>query len=60
MTATLLLEEVEGGTRCTAIARHVDAENKQKHAAMGFFEGWGTVVDQLAAQIQADTAAEAG
>ena len=27
-------------------------------AAMGFFEGWGTVVDQLVAQIQADMAAE--
>ncbi len=60
MTATLLLEEVDGGTRYTAIARHVDAENQQKHAAMGFFEGWGAVVDQLVAQIQADMAAEAG
>lgn len=49
MTAILLLEDVgDGATRYTAIARHRTEAARQSHEDMGFFSGWGTVVDQLA------------
>lgn len=48
MTAILLLSDAEGGgTTYTAIARHRSAEARKTHEEMGFFDGWGTVADQL-------------
>ena len=37
----------DGGTRYTARARHWTKEACEKHAAMGFEQGWGIVFDQL-------------
>ena len=48
LTAIILLEDDrDGGTRYTAIARHRSADARKSHEEMGFFEGWGTVADQL-------------
>ena len=48
MTAIIEMEpEGEGGTRYTATARHRNVETATQHKQMGFFDGWGTVVDQL-------------
>ena len=48
MTAILTFEDAgDGRTRYTAVARHRTQETAEQHKAMGFFEGWGTVVDQL-------------
>jgi uncharacterized protein YndB with AHSA1/START domain len=53
MTAIVTFEDIGGGrTRYTAVARHRSAETAEQHKAMGFFEGWGTVVDQLEAYAQ--------
>ncbi|MFO1104643.1 MAG: SRPBCC family protein [Amaricoccus sp.] len=50
LTAILLLADAgDGGTRYTAIARHRTPEACKSHEEMGFFSGWGTVVDQLEA-----------
>lgn len=50
MTAIILFEDAgPGSTRYTAIARHRSPEARQSHEDMGFFDGWGTVADQLAA-----------
>lgn len=50
LTAILLLEDAGGGvTHYTAIARHRTPEARKAHEEMGFFSGWGTVVDQLEA-----------
>ncbi len=47
--------EPEGdGTRYTASARHWSEEAMQRHAAMGFEEGWGAVADQFVALCEAD------
>lgn len=46
-TAMLTLEAVEGGTRYTARAMHKDSADREKHAAMGFADGWGKALDQL-------------
>lgn len=48
MTAILLLSDTEDGkTRYTAIARHRKPETRQQHEDMGFYNGWGTVAQQL-------------
>jgi len=48
MTAILDLEDgPDGGTIYTATARHRSAEKAKAHEEMGFYDGWGTVVDQL-------------
>ena len=48
MTAILLLSDAEGGgTTYTVIARHRSPEARKTHEEMGFFDGWGTVADQL-------------
>ena len=52
-TAALLLAPTATGTRYTAIAIHGNEETRKQHEDMGFYEGWGTVVDQLVAHIKA-------
>jgi uncharacterized protein YndB with AHSA1/START domain len=53
MTAILTFEDIGNGrTRYTATARHRSAEAAKTHADMGFYDGWGTVVDQLEAYAQ--------
>lgn len=40
--------EAEGsGTRYTAVARHWTKADRDRHAEMGFDEGWGACADQL-------------
>lgn len=46
-TGIIELEDVDGGTLYRAIAKHKDAEDRQKHEAMGFHTGWGQCLDQL-------------
>uniref|UniRef100_UPI00241D8F0D SRPBCC domain-containing protein n=1 Tax=Acinetobacter venetianus TaxID=52133 RepID=UPI00241D8F0D len=53
MTAMIIFENHDdGSTKYTAIARHRTPEARQQHEDMGFFHGWGTVVDQLEAYAQ--------
>ncbi len=48
MTAIVEIEDDgNGGTTYTATARHRSPESRDRHEEMGFFDGWGTVVDQL-------------
>jgi uncharacterized protein YndB with AHSA1/START domain len=46
-TAIVTLEEHPQGTKYTATALHHNDEDRQKHANMGFVDGWGTCIDQL-------------
>ena len=47
-TAVVTFETLpDGKTRYTARAMHWTAEAKEKHAAMGFLDGWGAAFDQL-------------
>ncbi len=52
MTAILTFEDIGGRTRYRAIARHRNKETAAQHKEMGFFDGWGTVADQLEAYAQ--------
>jgi uncharacterized protein YndB with AHSA1/START domain len=49
MTADITMEPVSGGTRYRALVRHKSVEDRAKHEAMGFFQGWGTCLGQLEA-----------
>jgi uncharacterized protein YndB with AHSA1/START domain len=53
-TAVLDLVKKGAGTRYTAIAIHGDDAARKKHEEMGFYDGWGTVVDQMVEYIKAD------
>lgn len=46
-TAVLTFTPSGGGTRYVATAIHRDPEGRKKHEEMGFYDGWGKVVDQL-------------
>lgn len=48
MTGVYLLEATEAGTRLTARALHANSADRERHEEMGFHEGWGTAIDQLA------------
>jgi uncharacterized protein YndB with AHSA1/START domain len=51
MTGVLTLESVGTQTRYSAMALHADTAGRDKHAEMGFQEGWGTVLTQLVAYL---------
>ncbi|UDL91781.1 SRPBCC domain-containing protein [Mesorhizobium sp. PAMC28654] len=40
------------GTRYTATAIHRDEATRKNHEEMGFFDGWRTVLDQLAEHVK--------
>jgi uncharacterized protein YndB with AHSA1/START domain len=48
-TAVMTLEPRGDFTLCTAVAMHRDEHDRDRHAEMGFYDGWGTVLDQLVA-----------
>ncbi len=52
MTATIALEPHANGTKYTALVQHADEQARVKHEKMGFYEGWGTCLDQLVAMIK--------
>ncbi len=47
MSAIIALEDVDGGTKYTALVRHGDVASRQAHEQMGFHAGWGKALDQL-------------
>lgn len=52
-TAVITMEAQGGGTRYVAIAKHRDEAGRGQHEAMGFQEGWGTALEQLAEVMKA-------
>ncbi|MDN3718728.1 SRPBCC domain-containing protein [Roseibium salinum] len=47
LTAIITLEAEAGGTRYAARVMHKTPEDSRKHEGMGFYDGWGSVIDQL-------------
>lgn len=47
LTAVLLLKDEGPKTRYTAAAIHRDEDTRNRHEEMGFYDGWGTVLDQM-------------
>lgn len=52
ITVIVTFEEEGGKTRYTALVRHWNAEAAKRHVDMGFYDGWGTVTEQLAGLVE--------
>jgi uncharacterized protein YndB with AHSA1/START domain len=52
-TAIITMADEGDGTRYVARVMHPDQASRDKHEAMGFFDGWGTCIDQLEALASA-------
>lgn len=52
-TGAILLEREGSSTRYTALGLHSSAEDREKHASMGFVDGWGKALDQLIEYMKA-------
>ena len=55
MSAEITLDEADGGTQYTARVMHADRATRDKHAELGFYDGWGTVIEQLARFVETPT-----
>ena len=49
MSAEISLTEHPDGTDYRVIVRHGDADARDRHEELGFFDGWGSVTDALTA-----------
>jgi uncharacterized protein YndB with AHSA1/START domain len=52
MTAIVTFEPRGEGTFYRAAAIHRDETTRKKHVDMGFYDGWGTVLNQLVAYVK--------
>jgi len=52
MTASVLIEKHSEGTKYTAIAKHKNTTDRQRHDDMGFHDGWSAALDQLVEYVQ--------
>jgi uncharacterized protein YndB with AHSA1/START domain len=41
------MADVGAGTRYIATVMHPDTATRDRHAELGFFDGWNTCIDQL-------------
>ena len=51
-TATIALSQHGSGTKYTATVLHADEVSREKHAAMGYEQGWGKALEQLVAFVK--------
>lgn len=51
ITAIITMDAEGAGTRYASRVLHKTAEDARKHEELGFHEGWGTVIDQLATLV---------
>jgi uncharacterized protein YndB with AHSA1/START domain len=52
MTAEITLLDHPDGTEYRAVVRHADKAACMRHEDLGFADGWGTVIAQLAALVE--------
>lgn len=52
LTADISLADHPDGTEYSAHVMHKSQPDSAKHAELGFYEGWGTVLDQLAKLVE--------
>lgn len=52
ITAILTFEAKDGGTLYSSRVLHRSPEDSRKHEEMGFYEGWGAALGQLAALLE--------
>jgi uncharacterized protein YndB with AHSA1/START domain len=52
MTAEIIMRDHPDGTDYRVIVRHRDRAARSRHQQLGFFDGWGTVTEQLARLLE--------
>ena len=52
MVAEILLDDHPTGTDYRVVVRHGDPAARARHEELGFFDGWGSVTEQLAALVE--------
>lgn len=52
ITAVITFEDHPEGTTYRAHVMHKDPETRAMHEELGFYDGWGTVADQLARLVE--------
>jgi uncharacterized protein YndB with AHSA1/START domain len=52
LTAIITFAAEGHGTRYSAYVMHKNAADSRKHEELGFEQGWGTTINQLAAFVQ--------
>lgn len=52
MTAIITLKDHADGTHYFAHVMHKSGADRKTHADMGFYDGWGTVIEQLAKRVE--------
>jgi uncharacterized protein YndB with AHSA1/START domain len=52
MTAIITLQDHPMGTDYVAHVMHKSNADRNRHEAMGFYDGWGTVTEQLAKLVE--------
>jgi uncharacterized protein YndB with AHSA1/START domain len=57
MVAEILFGDHPAGTDYQVIVRHGDPAARARHEEIGFFDGWGSVTEQLAALVESTAAA---
>lgn len=58
MTAIITMEDHSRGTEYVSHVMHKNIADRDMHEEMGFYDGWGTVVEQLAALVERRTGKE--
>jgi uncharacterized protein YndB with AHSA1/START domain len=54
MTAIITMQDHPEGTDYHALAMHKSPAERAMHAELGFHDGWGTVIEQLARLVEKD------
>lgn len=55
MTAIITMEDHPVGTEYVAHVMHRNSDDRNMHEELGFYDGWGTVVEQLATLVEPST-----
>ena len=53
MTAVISMRDHPKGTEYSALVMHKSSSDRALHEEMGFYDGWGTVIEQLARLVEA-------
>jgi uncharacterized protein YndB with AHSA1/START domain len=54
MVAEIIFSDHSQGTDYRLVVRHGDPAARARHEQVGFFDGWGSVTEQLAALVESE------
>lgn len=55
LTAVITMKDHPDGTEYVATAMHGTIADRNQHEELGFHDGWGTVIRQLAALVESNS-----